>query len=242
MAGLADLLRGLPFFRKRPLHPLLAANREAFRMVDHDRPLAACRFTVLDTELTGLDAAKSEIVSIGAVHLEGLSIRADQTFSQLVKPLRALPKASTLIHRITPSQVQGAADLAEILPGFVEFLDDTLVVGHHVGLDMAFLNKACRKILGGKLANPCLDTLHMARIYRAEQWEHYYERYDLKVSYALSDLAAEYGLPRFPAHNALDDAMQTAYLFLYLVKKLKDGGIVTLRDLFEAGRSWRWYF
>ena len=242
MAGLPDVLRGLPCFRKRPLHPLIAANREAFRHVDHDRPLAECRFTVLDTELTGLDAVKNEIVSIGAVRLEGLSIRADQAFSRLVKPLRAMPKVSTLIHRITPAQVREAPDLAEILPAFVEFLDGTLVVGHHIGLDMAFLNKACRKILGGNLANPCLDTLRMARIFRAEQWEHYYERYDLKVSYALSDLAAEFGLPRFPAHNALDDAMQTAYLFLYLVKKLKDGGIVTLRDLYEAGRSWRWYF
>lgn len=95
--------------------------------------------------------------------------------------------------------------------------------------------------MGGKLVNPCLDTLHMARIYRAGQWENFYDRYDLKVSYALSDLSAEFDLPRFPAHTALGDAMQTAYLFLYLVRKLKDGGILTLRDLFEAGRSWRWY-
>ena len=64
----------------------------------------------------------------------------------------------------------------------------------------------------------------------------------LRVSYALSDLAGEFSLPRFPSHEALSDAMQTAYLFLFLVRKLRDGGIVTLRDLFEAGRSWRWYF
>jgi len=247
MSGLFDALRGLlpPGLRplsRTPPHPLLAAGREAFRHVDHDRPLAECRFTVLDTELTGLDPDRDEIVSIGAVRLEGLSIRPDQTFSRLVKPRRAMPKTSTLIHRITPSQVQDAADLAEVLPGFVEFLNGTLVVGHNVGLDMSFLNNACRECLGGSLRNPCLDTMRMAQIHRAEQWENYYDRYDLKVSYGLADLAAEFGLPRFPAHNALGDAMQTAYLFLYLVRKLKDGGIETLRDLFEAGRSWRWYF
>ena len=252
MAGLLDTLcgllpfgskaRGLGSFCRVPLHPLLAAGRQAFAHVDHDRPLAECRFTVLDTELTGLDADKDEIVSIGAVRLEGLSIRAEQTFYRLIKPQRAMPKTSTLIHRITPSQVQDQADLAEVLPEFVEFLNGTLIVGHNVGLDMGFLNNACLELMGGTLMNPCLDTMRMAQIHRAEQWENYYDRYDLKVSYSLSDLAAEYGLPRFAAHNAHFDAMQTAYLFLYLVRKLKDGGIVTLRDLFEAGRSWRWYF
>lgn len=242
MSGLFESLLGLLPLSRKPLHPLLAANRQTFLKVDHDRPLAECRFTVLDTELTGLDADRDEIVSIGAVRLEGLSIRAEQTFARLVKPRRAMPKTSTLIHRITPSQVRDAADLAEVLPEFVAFLNGTLVVGHNVGLDMAFLNKACLELLGGTLMNPCLDTMRMAQIHRAEQWENFYDRYDLKVSYALSDLAGEFGLPRFPAHEALGDAMQTAYLFLYLVRKLRDGGIVTLRDLFEAGRSWRWYF
>jgi len=242
MSGLFDALLGLLPLKRTPLHPLLAANRESFRVVDHDKPLAECRFTVLDTELTGLDADRDEIVSIGAVRLEGLSIRAEQSFSRLVKPRRAMPKTSTLIHRITPSQVRDAADLSDVLPDFVEFLNGTLVVGHNVGLDMAFLNKACLELMGGTLMNPCLDTMRMAQIHRAEQWENYYDRYDLKVSYGLADLAGEFSLPRFPAHEALSDAMQTAYLFLFLVRKLRDGGIETLRDLFEAGRSWRWYF
>jgi len=242
LCGLCDTFQRLIPLGLRTVHPVLAANHRAFKKVDHDQPLDQCLFTVLDTELTGLNTDRGEIVAIGAVRLEGLTIRAEQTFSRLVKPRRALPKASTLIHRITPALVNNAAELAEVLPEFVEFLNGTLVVGHHVGIDMNFLNKACRKILGGKLSNPCLDTMRMAQIYRAEQWENYYDRYDLKVSYSLADLSAEFSLPRFPAHNALGDAMQTAYLFLYLVRKLKDGGIVTLRDLFNAGRSWRWYF
>ena len=43
--------------------------------------------------------------------------------------------------------------------------------------------------------------------------------------------------PKFKPHDALEDALQTAYLFLFLVKKMKSGGIRTLRDLYQAGRN-----
>ncbi|EPR37068.1 Exonuclease RNase T and DNA polymerase III [Desulfovibrio sp. X2] len=241
MAGLCGAL-GIPLPGAAREHPLLRANRDAFARVDHDIPLSECSFTVLDTELTGLDPRGDEIVSLGAVRLAGLSIRTQETFYCVVRPRRELPKASTLIHRLTPSQVREAAPLPEVLPGFVEFLGTSLIIGHNVGLDMGFLNRACLSLMGGRLRNPCLDTMHMARILRAQNWENLYDRYDLRVSYSLADLAAEHGLPRFPAHNALTDALQTAYLFVFLVRKLSGGGITTLRQLFEAGRAWRWYF
>jgi len=232
----------LPFLRRTPKHPLMATNHAAFQKVDHDRRLDECVFTVLDAEMTGLDPCRDEIVSLGAVRLDGLSIVPDKTFARLVKPDGDVSKTSTLIHRITPSQAARAEPLDKVLPEFVEFLNGTLIVGHNVGLDMSFLNRACRRLFGAELANPCLDTMRMAKIHREEMWENYYDRFDLNVSYNLSDLAKEHSLPRFPAHDALADAMQTAYLFIFLVRKLKDGGIVTLRDLFDAGRSWRWYF
>jgi DNA polymerase-3 subunit epsilon len=227
--------------RLAPRHPLMAANHDAFMTVDHDRPLEDCRFVVLDTELTGLDVRRDEIVSIGAVRIEGMAIAAGESFYRLIQPKAGLPKASTLIHRITPEQVKDRPRLRAVLPALIEFVDGCLIVGHHVGLDMGFLNRACRTVYGAPLANPCLDTMRMAQIYRAQQWESSYDRYQGNVSFALPDLAAEFGLPRFPQHNALADALQTAYLFLYLARKLSGGGVRTLRELFEAGRSWRWY-
>jgi DNA polymerase-3 subunit epsilon len=221
----------------------MAANHAAFREVDMEARLTDCRFAVIDLEMTGLDPGRDEIVSLGGVHLDGLSIKADDTFRATVRPEGGLKKASTLVHRITPQQVESMPGLEEVLPDFVEFLDGRFVVGHHVGLDMNFLRRACRKLFGASPANPCLDTLRMAMIHREEAFKaDYYDRFDGRVSYALADLAESYGLPRFPEHDALADAMQCAYLFLFLVRKLKDGGIETLRDLFEAGRSWRWYF
>ena len=44
-------------------------------------------------------------------------------------------------------------------------------------------------------------------------------------------------MPYFEAHDALEDALQTAYLFIFLVKKLRTAGIKTIRELFAAGKE-----
>lgn len=228
-------------FAKRPPHPILQSIRAGLAGFDQNARLEDVTFTVLDTELTGLDHRRDEIVSLGAVRIRNMTIQPADSFYSLVKPSK-LPKVSTLVHRITPSEVRSAPPLEAVLPDFVEFLGPTLLVGHHIGLDMGFLNRACTGILDGKLANPCLDTLLLARIYEEERWINYYDRFDTMVSYTLADLGVRYGIPSFTAHHALTDALQTAHLFMFLVRKLRQGGVTTLRDLHALGRSWRWYF
>ncbi len=221
--------------------PALDENNRLCRELDQNRPLEDSVYTVLDPELTGLSARSEEIVSIGAVRVRGMTIVPGESFTSLVRPSIPLPKVSTLIHRITPEAIAGAPPLQEVLPGLVEFCKGTLIIGHHVGLDMEFINRACRKHLGRPLLNPCLDTMRMAMLWREQRSPSHYERFNLSISYVLTDLAREFGLPRFTAHDALGDAMQTAYLFLYLAKKIARNTPLTLKGLFRAGQSWRWY-
>ena len=221
--------------------PALDENNRLCRELDQNRLLSDYAYTVLDTELTGLSARKEEIVSIGAVRIRGLSIVPGESYCALVRPSIPLPKTSTLIHRITPEAIAQAPPLAEVLPGLIEFCKGTLIVGHHVGLDMSFLNRACRTYHGQPLANPCLDTMRMAMLWREKRTPSQYEQFNLNISYVLTDLAEEFDLPRFTAHEALGDALQTAYLFIYLAKKIARNNPLTLRELFRAGQSWRWY-
>ena len=221
--------------------PALDENNRLCRELDQNRLLSDYAYTVLDTELTGLSARKEEIVSIGAVRIRGLSIVPGESYCALVRPSIPLPKTSTLIHRITPEAIAEAPPLADVLPGLIEFCKGTLIVGHHVGLDMSFLNRACRTHHGQPLANPCLDTMRMAMLWREKRTPSHYEQFNLNISYVLTDLAEEFDLPRFTAHEALGDALQTAYLFIYLAKKIARNNPLTLRELFRAGQSWRWY-
>ncbi len=230
------------FNRWKKKDPVIERNHAYFKEFNQERPLASYEFVVFDSELTGLNPKRDEIVSMGAVRIRDFRIVVSETYHQFVKPAKPLPKDSTLIHRITPEQIESAPKIEQVLKDFIEFCDGALIVGHYIDLDMAFINKVCSKQLGAPLGNPCIDTLRLAQVYREEKWGNYYDQFDYKVSFNLADLTKEYGLPEFPQHDALQDALQTAYLFLFLTKKLKQGGITTLKDLYLAGRSWRWLF
>ncbi|MFH7325668.1 PolC-type DNA polymerase III [Desulfurivibrio sp. C05AmB] len=225
-----------------PSHPLFAENWHHFKRLDQNLPLSAYEFVVFDTELTGLNRQRDEIVSIGAVRIRDLRIMVGDTFYVRVKPPKALPKDSTLIHRITPQQIEEAPSLAAILPSFISYCGRSLLVGHYVGLDVAFLNQACRRYYGAPVSNPCLDTMRLAQTYTEMQWRDYHDRFRMDLSFNLAALTSQYGLPRFTHHDAYEDALQTAYLFIFLVKKMHSQGIVTLKDLYNSGQAWRKIF
>jgi len=216
--------------------PILQANKEFFAHFDQGKPLAECDFIVCDTELTGLNRKKDELISIGAVKITNLQIDLATMFHQFVRPEEMAPTLATLVHRITPEQLENAEPIENVLPKFVEYIHGSLLVGHHLMLDMHFLNKAAKKVLGGALSNPGVDTMRMAQGYNRVRLGHYHEHNPREISYTLDDLGKEYGLPSFKPHDALEDALQTAYLFLYLIKKFRRGGLVTLKDIFQAGR------
>ncbi|HID97576.1 MAG TPA: 3'-5' exonuclease [Thermodesulfobacteriaceae bacterium] len=223
----------------RESHPALLKNKAIFRDFDQSRPLADYIFVVFDTELTGLNKRRDEIISIGAVKILNLHIELSQSFHQYIRPRNMDPNQATFVHRITPEQLRNAPPIEKVLHEFLEFCGPGLLVGHYVGIDMHFLNRAAKKVLGGTLSNPCIDTMRMARAYQEALCAHDYGYCDQSISYSLDALSEKFDLPRFKSHDALEDALQTAYLFMFLLKKMKSGGIKTLRDLYKAGRIWR---
>ena len=216
--------------------PLLQANKKFFTGFDQGRPLSEYSFVVCDTELTGMNKKKDELISIGAVMVKDLQIDLSYMFHCFVLPKSLDPTQATLVHRITPEQLENAEPIEEVLPRFVEYIYGSLLVGHNLPLDMHFLNKATREVMGGTLSNPGVDTMRMAQGYKRVRLGHYHEHNPRTTSYNLDDLGREYNLPEFKPHDALEDALQTAYLFLYFIKKFRKGGLVTLKDIFQSGR------
>lgn len=216
-------------------HPLIRENQDYFAHFDQTRPLTDYTFVVCDTELTGFKVKRDEIISIGAVMIRDLQIDLGTTFHRTIRPRHREHTRATLVHRITPEQLEGAPTIEEVLPEFVRFIDKSLLVGHHLVLDMRFLNRAARDVLGGDLSSPGVDTLRMAQGYKRVLLGHFDEN-NRSLSYNLDDLSREFHLPCFKSHDAFEDAMQTAYLFLFLLKKFRKGGLLTLRDIYQAGR------
>jgi DNA polymerase-3 subunit epsilon len=229
---LADLLQ------RGGAHPVIARNRQLFSRLDQNLPLEAYDFAVVDTELSGLNPRRHEIVSIGAVRIRKLEIVPQDSFHRLIRPNGGSTRSAVVVHGLTPENLEQAEPLDKVLPQFLEYMGASLMVGHHVRLDAGFIHRACKRLYGRGLATPRLDTLRLAQAYQEEQYCNRFGQYAPNISFTLPDLAETYGLPRFPAHDAAMDALQTAYLFLFLVKKLQRGGVRTLRDLYRV--NWRW--
>lgn len=233
-------MASFPWIGRRPRHPLITENIRYFSELDQSRPAEEYEFVAFDTELTGLDERRDEIISIGAVRIRNMQILPGDTFHAQIKPKRPLPKDSTLVHRITPQDLVNAPPLEEVLPRFVEYCGKALLVGYYVALDTAFLNRFTKRLLGAAMRNPCIDTLRLARVHLDICGLPRRHRHEGTISYSLTGLSELYNLPPFIPHDALQDALQTAYLFLFLVKKLQGEGYRSLRQLFLAGHGARW--
>jgi DNA polymerase-3 subunit epsilon len=225
-----------PWFR-RDKHPAIIANHRRLERFDQTKPIETYQFVSLDTELTGLELRRDAIVSIGAVRIEGLQIITGNNFFSYVRPKRSMPKASTLIHRITPDQIESAPELRKVMPDFVDFVGNALLVGHCIALDMAFINRAARRLMGARLRNPCLDSMKLAQVYEERERVGHYDRVEVAAGYNLRTLSEKYHLPQFEQHDALEDAFQAACLFVFVVKKMQNLGCRTLRDLHTVSRA-----
>lgn len=230
-------MRYWPFSKwtSKASHPAFEKNHSFFKELDQDKPIETFDYVVFDTELTGLRNNQDEIISIGAVRIKNLQIHTGEIFHSYIRPHRKFDATeSTFIHRITPQQIVDAPKLNQVMLEFIDFCGPALLVGHYVGLDMKFFNKAAQNIFGSIIKNPCLDTMYLAQAYTEMCWTQYHDQYNLQISYNLGDLSEAYGLPLFQQHDALHDALQTAYLFVFLIKNLQKQGLVSLRDIFRA--------
>ncbi|WP_421119769.1 DEDD exonuclease domain-containing protein [Aquihabitans daechungensis] len=184
-------------------------------------PLAEVTFCVLDLETTGGTAADGGITEIGAVKLCGGERVA--TFRTFVNPGHSIPLQITRLTGISESMVADAPPPDAVLPTFLEFLGDAVIVGHNVRYDLGYLNAAMERSGRPKLANRVLDTLRLARrLVRDEV-----------PNCKLGTLANRFRLPNQPSHRALDDALATGDLLHLLIERAASFGVCGLEDLME---------
>ena len=235
---LANPIKKIFKLTRRSPHQLIAHNNQLFSAgAEYPRLLHEYEFVVFDTELTGFSRKQDEIVAIGAVKIKNLQIVCGETFYALVRPDGRSRTSGTLVHRLTPQELNKAPLMAEVLPRFLEFCGDAFLVGHFVRLDLEFINRATQKHMGGIVTTPYLDTMCLAMAYNDIRQGSYCDHYNRQGAYTLRALSKDYGLPQFTEHNALQDSLQTAYLFLYLVKKIRQHDVRTMSEYLVAGRN-----
>lgn len=186
---------------------------------DLGAPLAEVTFVVVDLETTGAAPGADAITEIGALKLRGGELLG--TFETLVNPGVPIPPLITVLTGITEAMVLPAPRVDEVLPAFLEFLGDAVVVGHNVRFDVAFLDAALEARGYPRLANRRVDTLGLARRLLRDE----------VPNFKLETLARHLRVPTAPSHRAYADAAATTEVFHSLLERAGSLGVLGLDDL-----------
>ena len=221
MVGLGDFFG---FFRG-------AGRTGRLQGLDPEASAAGARYTVFDTELTGLDEKSDNVISIGAVRITEGRIPAGDTLYMLVDPEAGVfRRDGVVIHGITPSDVAGRPVIDEAVYELYRFIGSDIMVGHCLSIDLGFLDRELKRIIGRGLDSPAADT------YRIHQWliakdPEYRELVGKTKNGGLYEMAEKMGITVRDAHNAQMDAYITAQVFQRQLHLLAAKGVTTLGRL-----------
>jgi DNA polymerase-3 subunit epsilon len=166
-----------------------------------------------DTETSGLDPRKAEILSLAAVRIRGNRVLASQRLELVLKPSAAIDQESIKVHRLRHIDVENGMEIHEGLDRFLRFVGTRPLVGYFLEFDVAMVNRYLRPWLGISLPQRCTEVSALYYDHRVKGRNAVYTgNVDLRFDVMMQDLQ----LPSLPAHDALNDAVMTALMYVKL--------------------------
>ena len=175
-------------------------------------------YVVFDIETTGLSKEKEMITEIGAVKVADGKII--DRFSTFVNPQRPISAEITKLTGITDDMVKDAPTIENILPEFLKFCEDTVLVAHNASFDTGFIRIAVERAGLGELHHTIVDTLELARALLPELNKH-----------KLDIVCEHLGVTLNGHHRAVNDAEATAEVFIKFLDMLAEKKIFTLDEI-----------
>ncbi|MBE5995209.1 MAG: PolC-type DNA polymerase III, partial [Paenibacillaceae bacterium] len=174
-------------------------------------------YVVFDIETTGFSSSRNRIIEIGAVKVIDGKIK--DKFSAFVNPDVPIPFEIEQLTGINDSMVLPHPKIDVILPQFLEFCKDSVLVAHNASFDVSFISYNAQQ-LQLEFNPTVIDTVALSRLLLPSL-----NRYKLDtVAKALNISLANH-------HRAVDDAGCTAEIFAAFVKMLRERGVESLDEL-----------
>ncbi len=178
---------------------------------------------VFDIETTGLSKKDCRITEIGAVKIKGGQVI--ERYNTFVNPQCPIPEDIQKLTSITDEMVADAPTIETVLPEFLKFTGDCLLIAHNADFDTGFIRVAA-EICNVEFNNPYLDTLALSR----------YLNPDMKA-HKLDILAKHYKLDDFNHHRACDDAEILAKIYFAMTEQMIENDINNFNDLNSEMRT-----
>ncbi|HBY85083.1 MAG TPA: DNA polymerase III subunit epsilon [Colwellia sp.] len=180
----------------------------------------------VDFETTGLNAKQDKLLSVGFITLKKQQISLKTSYHQIIKTKEQLEESNVIIHHITDSQKEQGKALAVVVETLLKALAGKVMLVHFARIERQFLTEACYELYGMAPIFPMIDTLALAKR-RLDKRDVAYDPSELR----LTNLRNNFQLPEHHAHNALNDAIATAELFMAQMSKANKDGKTTLKDV-----------
>lgn len=167
-------------------------------------------YVVIDLETTGLDPSYDEIIEFAAVRVENGTIVSE--FQSLVKPSFPIDGFITELTGITNEMLSNAPSVDAVLPSFLDFVGQSIVVAHNANFDVNFLYDICS--IRKSFSNDFIDTMRLSRrLFRQER------------HHRLCDLTERFGIVGNIEHRALSDVLKTQACYEYMKAYIRDKNI-----------------
>jgi len=194
--------------------PVLRRYLEACSRLDVD-DMANTPMIAADLELTGLRKGRDRIVAMGWTLIDNGRIRIGSNRHLVINADRTVGDSAT-VHEILDSDLAAGEALRTGLDALFRAATGRVWIFHHAKLDVAFLKNAWARLSGTAPGFIVLDTMHIEFRQR--------RRREVPVKHGdlqLGRIRRAYGLPRYTAHNALNDAFATAELMLAIAASME---------------------
>ena len=171
-------------------------------------------YTVIDIETTGFDTHYCSIIELSALKVR--SNKVVSSFSELVQPDKIpshlyeyenpqiiyIDDFISELTGITNEMLAEARSITSVLPEFIEFLNDDILVGHNVNFDINFIYDNFKKYFGGEFRNDYIDLLRISK-----------KAYPECKNYKLKTIAEYLSVAYENAHRGLTDCKITFNCF-----------------------------
>ncbi len=196
------------FFRNRERKKLLEPEYDCLYEAHPDELVS------FDCETTSLDVKEAEIISIGAVKIRGNQVLTNESFYVLVKPEGMMEAANVTIHGLRPKDLSDGVPVEDAIRQFLNFIGGRTLVGYYLEYDVAMVNKFLKPMLGIKLPNRQIDVSSI--FYQQEMNKTIHNAYiDLRMATMVNKLK----IPDLPRHDALNDSINVALMYLTLMAR-----------------------
>lgn len=167
-------------------------------------------FVSLDCETTSLDPERAELVSIAAVRVNDNRVLLSQPFEIRLAAPHSLDSTSIKIHQLRHQDLHDGLNEKEALKQLIAFIGNRPLVGYHIRYDKKILDIACRKQLGFPLPNPLIEVSQLYQEQLERQLPNAY------IDLSLDAICRHLELPQQEKHDALQDAIAAALIFVRL--------------------------